>query len=274
MTYNKTDSWTLQPDDIADLTVGAEHNYTRVVWDSVAHYEYGNTNGETLYLNTDNILFTDSDTISIQDQVNNIGKAILGNAPDAVNFGLKFWNLKVSQAVIPDNAVIGSPTRRIAVNNGTTTYSTWLEPDYSYNNGYWHGGIDTELKTAEQEETQVVNTETKRAINSVNTRIDRQAGIIDLYGQRITTTEGQIEESNIHFQVDSAKSEVRVTNENTYTPDAYTSFKGDGMRVYVEGEQVAEATANRFNCDKGLGVQDWAIEHGEDPKVLMIYRLR
>lgn len=45
------------------------------------------------------------------------------------------------------------------------------------------------------------------------------------------------------------------------------------MRVFVNGEQVAEATAQRFECDKGLGVQDWAIEHTDnEPAVLMIYR--
>lgn len=65
-----------------------------------------------------------------------------------------------------------------------------------------------------------------------------------------------MESTMVHFQVDSASSSVRVTNEEVNPPQSYTAFQGDGMRVYVNGEQVAEATAQRFECDKGLGIQD------------------
>lgn len=163
-----------------------------------------------------------------------------------------------------------APRVRVLV-DGMPEYKTFIQPDYYYNNGYWVGGIDVELKSQEQEETEIVDSDTKRAINSVNTKIDRQAGTIDLIGRRVDDAEDVL----IHLQVNSGAGEVRVTNEDVNPPKSYTSFKGDGMRIFVENEQVAEATANRFNCDKGLGVQDWAIEHAEnEPEVLMIYRLR
>ena len=120
----------------------------------------------------------------------------------------------------------------------------------------------------EQQETEVIDNTTKRAINAVNIKIDRQAGTFDLMGQRIDDTE----ETLVHFQVNSDAGEVRVTNQTTNPPTSYTAFKGDGMRVYVDGQLVAEATASRFECDKGLGVQDWSIEHGDNAAILMIYR--
>ena len=261
-------------DDMADITVGATHNYTKVVYDNVVHYEYGTNDGETIYLNTDNILFSDNNGDSnfdtIEKQVNRIGLLVLGNTT-STDFGFSFTNVKSSNFVIRDTFVYGQPGKlgRITLTNYPVML-TFIQPDWNYNNGYWIGGINTELKTQEQEETEVIDSETKRAINSVSTRIDRQEGTIDLIGQRVDDTEDIL----IHLQVNSQAGEVRVTNEDANPPQSYTSFKGDGMRVYVEGQQVAEATASSFNCDKGLGVQDWAIEHGSDASVLIIYRRR
>lgn len=123
------------------------------------------------------------------------------------------------------------------------------------------------MQTSLQEETEVVD-QTINKINQVNVRINRQDGTIDLIGTQVN----ELERHNIHFQVNTEASEVRVTNQETYDPTAYTSFKGDGMRIYVDGEQVAEATALRFECDKGLGVQDWAIEQGNSSNSLIFYR--
>lgn len=255
-------------ENMADITVGVQHRYTRIVWDSVAHYETGTTDGETLYLNTNNILFADGASSStryntIQKQVNWVGNYLFNNGEFVFN------NIQSSNIVVPDNVITYSPGARFRiVVDGMPEYYTFIEPDYYFNNGNWIGGINVQLKTQEQEETEVIDNSTVRAINAVNVKIDRQAGTIDLMGQRIDDTE----ETLVHFQVNSAAGEVRVTNQTTNPPTSYTAFRGDGMRVYVDGQLVAEATASRFECDKGLGVQDWAIEHGDDAAVLMIYR--
>jgi hypothetical protein len=121
---------------------------------------------------------------------------------------------------------------------------------------------------AEQAETDVIYSELEKQVLSIRTTVNHQEGLLDILGTR---TDG-IEADLIHFQVDGAASEVRVTNQDSESPTSYTSFKGDGMRIYVEGEQVAEATARRFECDKGLGVQDWAIEQGASANTLIFYR--
>ena len=113
---------------------------------------------------------------------------------------------------------------------------------------------------------QVNNTSDKLA--SVNIRVDQQEGSLGILAQRVDESSSKL----IHLQVDSANEEVRVTNQASLSPSAYTSFKADGMRVYVDSNKVAEATSNRFECNKGLGIQDWAIEHGSSAKVLNFYR--
>jgi len=262
----------LDGDRISDLTVGLLHTYTKVVYDNVAHYEYGTNTGETLYINPNNILFADNNGDStyntIEKQVNRCGQLVIEAAQNLGN-GFQFWNLKATDIVVPTGFVTGQPGRRLKTAiTGWPQYWTFIEPNYTYSNGNWLGGINVNLKSVEQQETEVIDNTTKREINAVNIKIDRQAGTIDLLGQRVDDTE----ETLVHFQVNSSAGEVRVTNQTTNPPTSYTAFKGDGMRVYVDGQLVAEATASRFECDKGLGVQDWSIEHGSDAAVLMIYR--
>jgi len=113
---------------------------------------------------------------------------------------------------------------------------------------------------------QVNNTSDKLA--SVNIKVNQQEGSLGVLAQQVDSNNNKL----IHLQVDSSKEEVRVTNQASEQPTSYTSFKGDGMRIFVGNANVAEATADRFNCNKGLGVQDWAIEQTDDKKGLMFFR--
>lgn len=113
---------------------------------------------------------------------------------------------------------------------------------------------------------QVNNTSDKLA--SVNIKVNQQEGSLGILAQQVDESSNKL----IHLQVDSAKEEVRITNQTSESPSAYTSFKGDGMRVYVDNNKVAEATSSRFECNKGLGVQDWAIEQGSSASALNFYR--
>jgi phage minor structural protein len=113
---------------------------------------------------------------------------------------------------------------------------------------------------------QVNNTSDKLA--SVNIKVNQQEGSLGVLAQQVDSNNNKL----IHLQVDSTKEEVRVTNQTSEQPTSYTSFKGDGMRIFVDNTNVAEATADRFNCNKGLGVQDWAIEEGSNVNILNIYR--
>ena len=115
--------------------------------------------------------------------------------------------------------------------------------------------------------TEIENS-TNNKLASVNIKINQQEGSLGILAQQIDETGDKL----IHFQVDSANEEVRITNQSSETPTSYTSFKGDGMRIYVDSVAVAEATVNRFNCNQGLGVQDWVIQQESEGTTLNFFR--
>ena len=115
--------------------------------------------------------------------------------------------------------------------------------------------------------TEIENS-TNNKLASVNIKINQQEGLLGILAQQIDETGYKL----IHFQVDSANEEVRITNQSSETPTSYTSFKGDGMRIYVDSQAVAEATVNRFNCNQGLGVQDWVIQQDSNGTTLNFFR--
>lgn len=247
----------INDDDCSDYRLGEKHEITRVVYDNVSHWEAGEGfPGDTLYIDPNNYLVpTESDT-SMNAYLNTIYQWY-------ANF--IFYNIEITRAPVGYDYPLGSRIR-INLEDGRTP-TIICQPKWSYVGG-WIGGYSLQVKTELQQETSVVDTEDERARNELSILINRNSGLIDIQGQQIS----DLEENSIHFQVNAPASEVRVTNQNTYEPTAYTSFKGDGMRIYVDDELVAEATRNRFNCNEGLGVQDWVIEHGENAAVLMIYR--
>ena len=247
--FDTTPIHTILIGSVGDIVVGEQHTITRVVYDNgVAFYEYGTDTGDTVYISPNNVFFGDANT---QTRLDDVGDQIIG---------LTFESIKVNNAPIPDFTCAGD---YIAIG----THKFFVQEDWDYN-GSWLGGYEFEIQTQQQEETDVIYSELEKEVLSINTTVNHQEGLLDILGTR---TDG-IEADLIHFQVDAAASEVRVTNQDSTSPTSYTSFKGDGMRIYVEGEQVAEATATRFECDKGLGVQDWAIEQGSSANTLLFYR--
>lgn len=247
--FDKTPADAIDIDDCADFALGGRHYITRIVWDNgVNLYEYGSNTGDTLYLSETNIFFgDDSNTL---DRIAEFGDDIIG---------LEFYNIKVDEAPIG----LAGAGKLIAIGG----YNTFVNEAWTYF-GDWIGGYDCQLQTSEQEETNIIYDPLEKAVVSINSTVNRQEGILDILGTRTT----RIETDMIHFQVDAGAQEVRVTSQEDNPPTSYTSFKEDGMRIYIDGEQVAEATATRFECDKGLGVQDWAIEQTSTSEVLCFFR--
>lgn len=254
----------------SSIKIGDMHCITRVVYDSVLHAEAGDpvtTTGDTVYVNTNNILFTDSGKDTIQAAVNNINAAI---------HGFTFYNIEVEKCPVRGDIRAGE-TIGFSITKGgiTTVYNTIAQSDWSYNGG-WLGGYKLEVQTSRQEETSIIDN-TRKRLYKVGAEIDRASGEIVLMGQsineRIDDVESSVNNHEIYFRVRANQGDVIVTNESAASPTAYTSFKGDGMRIYVGNVLVAEATVNRFECDRGLGVQDWAIESPTGkPQTLNFYR--
>lgn len=252
--YLKTAPYDMDADYCSSIKIGDKHNITRVSYDSVIHKEKGTTTGDTLYLNPQNILITDTGSFTIQ--------AVVDHVYSIIN-GFTFYNLEVDKCPIQGDIRAGNTIKFIVTKDGVTNeYNTIAQADWTYNGG-WLGGYKLNVQTSKQEETSVIE-DTKKTLYKVDAKINRVDGEIVLMGQsingRIDDVESAVNDHEIYFRVRANEGDVIVTNQSAASPTAYTSFKGDGMRIYVGGTQVAEATANRFNCDKGLGVQDWAIE--------------
>ena len=241
----------INADTVSGYKIGESLTFNSVLYDNgVVTYRSG-TGNDTYYVDTDNILFTSPHE---QDIVDNIYSVING---------LTFYNIEIEQCEINPKVLAGD---FLTLTIGGTTYKFIAEIDWEYN-GEFHGGYSLNVANKTQEETQVIPEEEKK-FAQIRSSIDRQQGTLDIIGTTVEDMETQL----IHFQVDAVNSEVKVTNQDASPPTSYTSFKGDGMRIYVDGEVVAEATANRFECDKGLGVQDWAIEQGQSSNTLIIFR--
>lgn len=247
--HNNTSAATIDLEDCADFTVGTRHNITRIVYDNgVSFYEEGTTDGETLYLNTDNVFFGGNDTLT---RIQVFSSRITA---------MDFYNVSVAECPV----VSASAGQTITIGG----YNTLVQENFVYYNCYV-GGYELDLQSNAQEETSVIRNKNEQVVAGIKSTIDYQAGLLDILATR---TDG-IEADMIHFQVDGVAQEVRVTSQDDIPPTSYTSFKDDGMRVYVDGEQVAEATASIFECHKGLGVQDWVIaQPNNDPNILCFYR--
>jgi len=228
--------------------IGDHHKISRVVYDNLAHFENGDETGDTIYLDKNNFLLT------AQAQVNSIYNVIK-------NF--EWYDVSIEKCEVSSDVDFGD-----LISFGT--YKTIAEVNFSYNGG-WSGGYKCKYTTMRFQETDVVDN-INQEIAKVNVTIDNQQAQIILTGERLDEIEGETQILSTHFYVDAVNQEARVTSQETTNPTSYTAFKGDGMRVYVDNNKVAEATSSRFECNKGLGVQDWAIEQGSSANVLNFYR--
>ena len=129
---------TVSDESCSDFRLGAHHNITRVVFDNgVVHYEAGTNTGDTVYIDTENVLFSDDATTNIQSLVTYVAGFVSG---------LEFYNLSVENCDLA-NAMVGDIIE-------VAGFKTFCQERYAYN-GEWIGGYEFEVNTEEQEETQV-----------------------------------------------------------------------------------------------------------------------
>lgn len=125
--FNHTPVDRIEMDQMADLELGADHDIHRIVYNSVQYAEYGDSEGDTLYLNTDNILFTDepdSEGYHISDMVDHIGPIV---------YGLQFSNMKISDCILPEAGYEVGDLLAIECPDGIDR-NIIVEPNWNYNN--------------------------------------------------------------------------------------------------------------------------------------------
>ncbi len=253
--FNSTPQATVDVTQCDSFKVGEKHTITRVTYDNGAgtYITIGDDNGDTVYIDVNNLFVNGTDE-NITSMVSSIYNKING---------FSYYGVVVSRMPIPIANVGGLICFELF---GGYYPTIWGYYSQSYNT-MWTGGISLDINSSKQTETKVID-RTEKNIKSIKTIVNRQEGTISLIGQKQTDVDNKL----IHFQVRAEQSDVIVTNQSTEEPTSYTSFQGDGMSIFVEGTKVAEATASRFNCNAGLGVQDWVIQQDSNGTTLNFFR--
>ncbi len=198
---------TVALENTSGFKVGDYHKITRVLFDnSDVVFEAGDETYNTLYLNPNNVYIT------TQEDVTNIYNSVR-------NFD--FYSIKIDKCPITKFVTPGFKIQ--ITSGGNNVYTMLAQVQYSYMLG-WQGGYDCMLANQEQEETQVVDTNTK--IRTIKTIMDRENGKFtreiaelndDVNGEdgvvaRVSTVEQTVEQ--ISQTVSETSKEVRVIDTN------------------------------------------------------------
>lgn len=261
-------SFNIQLSQCADFTLGEYHRIGRVFVDlgSATHFA-GDESSDTVYLNSANILLTDSGGYTIQGMVDHILTKING---------FSFYSLETTKAIFNQGIL---PGNIINFTDGTNNWPTIAQIDWSYNT-MWLGGFKTTLKTQKQEETTVDTV--KQLRKSISITVDRDLNEIR---QTITDVEDDLSSqvSEIHqtaeglgIKVSNATQDLEDTNNRITTLEtavevsasgvkisqgtegSYTKITDEGMNVYVNDNRVAWATSEGFNATEFI-VDGWHI---------------
>lgn len=219
-------------DQISDYKIGSKHQITRVLWDDSNNYwESGDDSGDTYYINTDNVYCLNQETV---DYIYSKLK------------GLTFYDFSTSDC--PTEAFVKGEL--IAFTDGDNIYNVFSKYDgVSYSGGQWFGGVDIELTTNEQEETEVIDNTS--IIRSIKTTVDRDSNILTN-----VVTETQINSSKIsdvdddlQSYKDSVTSELSSTNlqievlQDKVTTDGVETVKNELVTIDIDGIKVSTNTS-------------------------------
>lgn len=177
---------TISIDDCEDFNIGERHEITRVVYEQGAlKWEYGTEDGNTLYLNSENVFITEkSEVQGIYNDIN----------------GFEFYSFTTQNCPIDYSIKVGDV---ITFTDGENYYPTIAQYDLEYYGG-WIGGYDLEVNTEKQEETKVIGN--KENIRNLRIIVDRQNNKISQVVEEIGDRTGK--STTVTQDVDQLQSAV------------------------------------------------------------------
>lgn len=258
---------TISVEECGAFKLGEQHKIIRVLYDNgVVVYQQASaeTDGDTLYLNGNNVYITS------QSDIDNIYNLIQG---------FSFYSLVADKCPI-GSAVVGDLIQFTLNGN---TYTTIAQIEQSYGLG-WLGGYSCDLANAFEEETKVIDPVTQ--IRTVKTQIDRELGEIRLevsdFQQEVN---GLISGQNTLIQQNSSEINLvsqRTTNNTTKTnriritddetqflnvsvedlganePSDYVGISYQKVSLYVDGAPKVSIKSDGINAPT-YNVGDWKI---------------
>ena len=197
--YQNVSSATIDLDECEDYTIGEYHKITRVVFDNGLFIStYGDTTGDTIYLNIQNVYINDNETVEM----------IYNSIKD-----FEFYCFKTTNNPIPD--VLGGDI--VTFSDETNDYQTIAQYDTEYF-GKWNGHYELDIKTLVQQETSLkTNTDKYKTLRIEQDRSNAQLTIVsesvDEQNDKIAQVSQTVDELNSKIQ-DIA--DITISGESEY----------------------------------------------------------
>lgn len=280
---------TIAVEDCDSFKLGERHVIDRVVYDDMdgTYWAFGEGDGDTLYLNTDNVYIYEESTVeAIYNSIN----------------GFTYYSLTCDNCPI-GNAVVGET---IAFTLNGDTYNTIAQISQSYTGGDWFGGYSLQVDSSKQEETKVNGIQ--ETIKSIKTTIDRNRNEFTRQVSEVQTNmdviktdlQNQINENTTQIIQNSQEIILRAlqetvdrefgsTNERVESLETLVSVSVDGLRlqqnndgsyvlitangmqIYVDNQLQAYATSEGFNASTFL-TGDWHIQPANNGNSLNFFK--
>ena len=248
---------------------GEKHHIGRAYVElAEATYFYPLTSAyDTVYLNPNNVLITDSDGYSIENIVKHIQEEI---------DGFEFYNITVDKMAVwqfGDMPYAGCMVNfTLGEGNNMVTYPSILECDFTFN-GTWTGGLRLDLNTDKQQETAV---SVNDIINNVTIRVDRELGVIE---RTVANTAGDVsqliqdaESLTGYFSSVQGTQYIRLSADGiqvskTPSDDSSLNITDDGIYIRDSDQViVASMKANEFDTT------NWIYSETRNGNCLNIFR--
>jgi hypothetical protein len=231
--------------------LSSTHEIERVVWtDGVLTVVSNNSeeDGETLYLGSNNILFSDSESnnaYTIQSIVDYIGGIIKGFA---------FNSVTVKKCPINEEVKLGDC---ITING----FPSIAQIDYEYKNG-WVGGYALEINNAEQEETSVQNVNDvvkyvsvtlNRELNQITSEISEVSEAASALGDSLDGLSDIVEQHTSQITQNANAITQRVSKSelddtlNEYVTQTQLEQTAEGLTLGITQAQNSADNANAYN---------------------------
>ena len=269
LNFVKFDNYNIYGVDVntcKDFTLGEYHKIERVYCElGTGTYYYPEEytgDHDTLYLNPDNVLITDSGDYTRESVVQHIYE---------VMNGYEFYSVKTSRCAIYQDQMAGD---RLSFSLDGKEYYSIAQIDWDFN-VEWYGGYECEVETKKQQETQITQTDEK--IRNVSIKVDRVAGTIE---QQISDTNDNVstiiqnaQSLTGYFSSASGAKYIRLTSEGIQvskdSESSSVNITDDG--VYIrDSDQVVVASmkANEFDTT------NWIYSETRNGNCLNIYKRR
>lgn len=253
--YSNTPKETIDVKMCSSFDLGSHHLIDRVYVElgGASKYYPETSENETCYINSNNILLTDSENYTID--------GIIRHIYDAIN-GLEFYNLAVERCPINKDVICGD---LITFTLDENEYKTIAQINLSYI-GKWFGGYYLELDNSKQQETQVSASD--GLIKAINIKVDRNTNmitqtvtLIDENGKQVLKLQDDVnkfssEQSEIIQKADEISFKVSSLENRADDSESRTEILETAMNIQSDGVHISQGTVGNYTkiADNGMDI--------------------